>query len=52
MLIDGSASIPNRIDGSRNHLDSLLEPENQVEILESEITISAIYFSTVFSHIL
>ena len=35
-----SATIPNHVDGSRNHLDSLLESGNQAEILESRIIIS------------
>ena len=35
-----SATIPNHVDGPRNHLESLLELENQVEILESRIIIS------------
>ena len=38
--IEGSATIPNHIDGFRNDLDSLLESENQVEILESRTIIS------------
>ena len=37
---EGSATILNHIDGPRNHLESLLESENQVEILESRIIIS------------
>ena len=41
---EGSATIPNHVDGSRNHLESmvesLLESGNQVEILESRIIIS------------
>ena len=37
---EGSATIPNHVDGPRNHLESLLESENQVEILESRIIIS------------
>ena len=27
--LEGSATIPNHVDGSRNHLDSLLELENK-----------------------
>ena len=32
------ATIPNHVDGSKNHLESLLESGNQVEFLESRIT--------------
>ena len=39
-VIEGSATIPYHIDGFRNHLDTLLESENQVEIFESRIIIS------------
>ena len=39
-LPEGSATILNHVDGFRNHLESLLESENQVEILESRIIIS------------
>ena len=35
-----SATIPNHVHGSRNHLESLVESGNQVEILESRIIIS------------
>ena len=38
----GSATIPDHVNGSRNHLDSLLESTNQVEICESGITIPII----------
>ena len=42
---EGSATIPNHVDDSRNHLESLLESENQMEILESRIIISTwMYF--------
>ena len=41
---EGSATIPNHVDGSRNHLDSLLELGNQVEIFESGIIISKFTF--------
>ena len=41
---EGSATIANHIDGSRNHLDSLLESGNQVEILESGVGISTFIF--------
>ena len=37
---EGSATIPNHVNGSRNHLQSMLESGNQVEILESRIIIS------------
>ena len=37
---EGSATIPNHVDGFRNNLESLLESENQVDILESRIIIS------------
>ena len=36
---EGAAAIPNHVDGPRNHLESLLESGNQVEILESRIII-------------
>ena len=39
-MAEGSATILNRIDGSGNHLDSLLESRNLVEILESGIITS------------
>ena len=45
----GSATIPNHVDGSRNHLDSLLESGNQVEILESEIGNVYVYQLWIFS---
>ena len=41
-IIEGSATVSNHVDGSRNHLDSLLESMNQIEILESGITIPTI----------
>ena len=41
---EGSATIPNHVDGSRNHLDSLLESGNQVEILESGVGIFTFIF--------
>ena len=37
---EGSVTIPNYINGFRNHLDLLLKSGNQVEILESGIIIS------------
>ena len=51
---EGSATIPNHIDGFRNHLDSLLELENQVEIFESGIIISTFTFFmfSIFLHIM
>ena len=42
----GSATIPDHVDSSRNHLDSLLESGNQVEICESGIIISAFILGT------
>ena len=36
---EGSATIPKHINGFKNHLDSLLESGNQVEILESGINL-------------
>ena len=42
IYVEGSATIPNHVDGSRNHLDSLLESMNQVEIRESRVTIPTI----------
>ena len=41
---EGSATIANHIDGSKNNLDSLLESGNQVEILESGVGISTFIF--------
>ena len=41
---EGSETIPNHVDGSRNQLDSLLELGNQVEIFESGIIISTFTF--------
>ena len=38
--IEGSSTISNHVDGSRNYLDSLLELMNEVGILESATTIS------------
>ena len=35
-----AATIPNHVDSSRNHLASLLESGNQLEILESRFTIT------------
>ena len=40
VAVEGSATIPNHVDGSRNRLESLLESGNQVQILESQIIIS------------
>ena len=34
---EGSATVLNHVDDYRNHLESLLEPTNQVENLESKI---------------
>ena len=47
---EGSAAIPNHVDDSRNHFESLLESENQVEILESRIIISTWIFSSYFPY--
>ena len=43
-LFEGSANIFNHVNGSRNHLDSLLESGKLVETLESGIIISTYIF--------
>ena len=49
----GSATIPNHINGSRNHLEFLLESGNQVETFKSRIIISNVILGyLVFFHIL
>ena len=46
-----SATIPYHVDGSRNHLDSLLKSGNQVEVREPGIMISTFIVSN-FPHIM
>ena len=41
--VDGSVTIPNHVNGSRNYLDSLLESGNQLEIFESGIIILCLF---------
>ena len=43
-MFEGSANIFNHVNGSRNHLDSLLESGKLVETLESGIIISTYIF--------
>ena len=44
-VVEESTTIPNHVDDSKNHLDSLLESGNQVEILESGIAVCTFIFA-------